>query len=553
MIFYSDSFERNLEKRGIALREEFANMLSMGFLVESLKSSIKRMKIMNEDISEIDNIAFINSERTPPIRPDTLFICEKDYLEEFLKNATFVEGATILIAGDDESVPLPEAPPVNLITTSCGSIELYEMFAGVITETERWKVHFLETMLIHNDVHSILSYGASLVGAGILYLSSKQRVISKYAAGNIRDPLLDQAQKTGQISKANYKDLVEKPYGGIKPKNNFKRFTSLSTKNTYYRYHIMNNDEVLSTIFIITDENAPMSDIWSLAVLMGRSIKKTLQTGCAERQNKDDELYTLFSSIMDNTISVQDIKDKLRLAPNPVQRFCSIGIIEFEGCMPGAIPYGHIMRNLSEVFPNTNMLVYDGCIIILITFDERRMRVSFNDTKMREILELHNGCFGISNATRNRAMFRTLFILAKTTIRLAKVLRTNQQERIFFYEDYSMYHIIDLCARSFQEIHHHDDLIYLIHPSIVEISRYDLKHNDNLLDVLYYYLLYDRNLVKTANKLYMHRNTVVNKVNKLTRIVDSDLKNGELQQRLMFSCQFMRYIRLYLEKVVLLD
>ena len=249
MIFYSDSFERNLEKRGIALREEFANMLSMGFLVESLKSSIKRMKIMNEDISEIDNIVFINSERTPPIRPDTLFICEKDYLEEFLKNATFVEGATILIAGDDESVPLPEAPPVNLISTSCGSIELYEMFAGVITETERWKVHFLETMLIHNDVHSILSYGASLVGAGILYLSSKQRVISKYAAGNIRDPLLDQAQKTGQISKANYKDLVEKPYEGIQPKNNFKRFTSLSTKNTYYRYHIMNNDEVLSTIF----------------------------------------------------------------------------------------------------------------------------------------------------------------------------------------------------------------------------------------------------------------------------------------------------------------
>jgi DNA-binding PucR family transcriptional regulator len=211
------------------------------------------------------------------------------------------------------------------------------------------------------------------------------------------------------------------------------------------------------------------------------------------------------------------------------------------------------MRGLAEIFPGCNMVVYGGAVMVLISFDERNLHLSFDRPRLSELLESHDACMGISNASRNRAMLRTLAMQCRSTLRLARVLRASTENRIFLHEDYSIYNIIDLCARSFKEEYHHDDLLYLIHPCIVQLARYDLKNSSNLVEVLYHYLVSGCNLVKTARALYMHRNTVLNKVNKAIDIIGRSLEDGEFQQRLMFSTQLLRYFERYLGKDVILN
>ena len=83
---------------------------------------------------------------------------------------------------------------------------------------------------------------------------------------------------------------------------------------------------------------------------------------------------------------------------------------------------------------------------------------------------------------------------------------------------------------------------------MIHLTRYDRQHNNNLRDVLYYYLLNDRNLVKTAAATYMHRNTVINKMSKIMDLIHLDLEDGNLRQRLMLSCQFIRYYEKVMER-----
>lgn len=104
--------------------------------------------------------------------------------------------------------------------------------------------------------------------------------------------------------------------------------------------------------------------------------------------------------------------------------------------------------------------------------------------------------------------------------------RKECSERIFAYEDYSMYYIIDLCAQQYMETHKNNDLIYLIHPSIIKIGRYDAQHNTNLREVLYFYLLCGCNLLCTAKVMYMHCNTILNKLNKINEIIQIPLEDG---------------------------
>ena len=104
-------------------------------------------------------------------------------------------------------------------------------------------------------------------------------------------------------------------------------------------------------------------------------------------------------------------------------------------------------------------------------------------------------------------------------------------------------HIVPLICvpRGFNEIAGHDGIVYLAHPAVVALTRYDRNHNDNLRDVLYFYLINDRSITNTASALYMHRNTVLNKVRKINQILGLDLDDRHLRQRLLFSCQLIHY------------
>ena len=91
----------------------------------------------------------------------------------------------------------------------------------------------------------------------------------------------------------------------------------------------------------------------------------------------------------------------------------------------------------------------------------------------------------------------------------------------------------------------HDDIIYLTHPDVVKLYRYDLAHKSNLLDVLYYYCLNNCSVSQAARAAYMHRNTFSARLAKLQELSKADLTNGEIQQRMVFSCKILRYYDRY--------
>lgn len=116
------------------------------------------------------------------------------------------------------------------------------------------------------------------------------------------------------------------------------------------------------------------------------------------------------------------------------------------------------------------------------------------------------------------------------------------ESHIVYYEDYSIYCMIDMAIKQYLSNPVNDDVVYLVHSAVIQLTRYDAANNTNLRDVLYNYLIFDRNLVKTAAATYMHRNTVLNKINKITSLLDLDLEDPILRQKLIVSCQIILYI-----------
>ena len=124
---------------------------------------------------------------------------------------------------------------------------------------------------------------------------------------------------------------------------------------------------------------------------------------------------------------------------------------------------------------------------------------------------------------------------------LAYRLTNNEDTRFHFYKDYSVYMMLDMCADKYRSSFGHDDILYLGHPVPIHLFRYDQKHGTNLLDVLYHYLNNNQDIKKTSADLYMHRNTVTNKINLIKKICPVDFENGSHNQLMMFTCQLIKY------------
>ena len=90
--------------------------------------------------------------------------------------------------------------------------------------------------------------------------------------------------------------------------------------------------------------------------------------------------------------------------------------------------------------------------------------------------------------------------------------------------------------------------MYLVHPAIIELTRYDAEHRSDLREVLYRFLLCDRSLAKTADAAFMHRNTVLNKITKVESMLGIDLNDARLRQKLILSCQIILYIENVLQR-----
>lgn len=71
------------------------------------------------------------------------------------------------------------------------------------------------------------------------------------------------------------------------------------------------------------------------------------------------------------------------------------------------------------------------------------------------------------------------------------------------------------------------------------IIEYDTLHNTNYLETLNVYLANECNITNTSNKLFIHRHTLTNRINKIIEICEIDLNS--YYSRIMYSIAFFIY------------
>lgn len=189
-----------------------------------------------------------------------------------------------------------------------------------------------------------------------------------------------------------------------------------------------------------------------------------------------------------------------------------------------------LSESIEYVLPNSKALYYKDHIMVLL--DLRNVTEGEEVfKKLEEFLRKVSIKAAVSSRIYNLTDVKKGFLQAKKTLELAD--RIKAFGSLFYYEDYKFY---DLLSKV------NGNLMEFCNASVVMLYDYDKTNNTTYFQTLCAYIENNENINKTAEALFLHRNTLSYRIDKIETITGLNLKDSQQIFNISYSCRILKYI-----------
>ena len=110
------------------------------------------------------------------------------------------------------------------------------------------------------------------------------------------------------------------------------------------------------------------------------------------------------------------------------------------------------------------------------------------------------------------------YTLAQEVLHLSE--KISSDEDVLFFNDLIGYHLLQQNIKQ-------SDLLRFFNQTLGDLYNYDIENGGDLLKTLDVYFQNNANLSEASKAMYVHRNTFIYRLEKIKKILNSDLKNAE--------------------------
>jgi GAF domain-containing protein/sugar diacid utilization regulator len=182
---------------------------------------------------------------------------------------------------------------------------------------------------------------------------------------------------------------------------------------------------------------------------------------------------------------------------------------------------GQIRRRIQDNYPGSVLYERENLLTCIICLSKdptaTRLKAWLGDLG-RQMRTEHSIrlSIGIGNQCQNISDYRRGFAEASEALQMGQTL--NHDGGVTHFNDLGVYRYLYKIARM-------DDLRDMYQDQVARIAMYDRRKGTDLLDTLETYLECAGNLTKTSNRLFVHRNTLIQRLERLQSLCDIDLQD----------------------------
>lgn len=192
-------------------------------------------------------------------------------------------------------------------------------------------------------------------------------------------------------------------------------------------------------------------------------------------------------------------------------------------------------HNYQEIFLQGNRFRLDHPMYLYSVIAEDRLVLIFNESfeKLEDIKKETLNLLDEFELKYMEISLRNNILNTHEVFQLADELLEYDGKEFTPIED----HIYDIV---FNWMAREKDLSLFVCKDLLEMVEEDLKDETQLVKTLYYYLLEERSLMKAGEKIGVHRNSIVYRMNKIEETYNFNLEDREVRQNLIASLELLK-------------
>lgn len=420
------------------------------------------------------------------------------------------------------------------------NLRLYELFnvvQRIFSRVQQWQ-YSLQTSISNNQgVQDLLDLSEDMLGNHIDVLDSTFKLLAYTKNIVTDDPVTNDLIHFGYHPRKTL-DRLQK----------YRRFEQYETENDV----IVSTDYVMSDYVTVKKVFRRRGNYFLIVVMvcctkftdgvldLFRMLIDSLQYYTVEKRFADSEspLSNFADDIFSGKVSaVSEIQDRAATIGVSFRGDYNLFLLRFSDT--GNFPFGLIVMQLSLALRYANVFQYKHSIIVL----NQNMRYDNSRESSREKLSLISGALdgtascvgGVSNSFKDLSEMPMAYNQAVAAMHFGEHLHgygepvVSPELTAYFFEDYALYYEC-YAARQYSPSLTANSMS----ARVVGILReHEQRYHVHYLEILHTYLLCGCRATLAAEKLNMHRNTVLYHINRMEELLNISLEDPEIRLKIM--------------------
>lgn len=395
--------------------------------------------------------------------------------------------------------------------------------------------HVLYMFLRGTDLNRILTEMTDLTDDLFVIIDSTGKLIAKNDNFHVNYPLWMKSIEQGYCVDS-LMDYIEEE----REKNQYSLSTTPFTMfcNHLQRYifcnRIVHGNFLMGYIFVVSKSGVFSAGEQQIMPLLANAVRDIIIKNNNGRWG-DYKAMLLNNVLADALSSSQDknIERRLNFAKISFPKTMRLMAIDQLYYKDDVFFKTKLLPEISKIFGQCQATVNEDNLIVLIGTGEDGEIPEAQMTEFKAYASSHKFIVGISNSFCKSKELYSHYDQAIRTLHFGKQLIT--KENIFFFRDYVYYALLD-------QVDDSNLFSYARHPVLDILMCYDREKNASLYQTLRVYTRTGFNKIKTAEQMFLHRNTVTYRIQQIEDLCGIDLSSMELLFPLQMSFLIDSYL-----------
>lgn len=418
-----------------------------------------------------------------------------------------------------------------LLYTESSFVEIFNKLLNIIHDFDIWDKNFHLALLRNSTMQELLDLSSQILSHPMIVLDSNFSLLGYYRTPDVQDPIMEYILKAGYVTpqvmaRLRQDRLLSTSENADNPLINY---YCLTTHDCYYSmmYRFMSNNHVVGYALIFQNRIHPKTNYLYLMNMVAENLELFFRQKRFTDYPAFENYQLLLTEIIDNpTISQNQFEDQLTYIAGLNMNDCFL-LAQLCYDNVSALPHSFLSWNLRNSFSTLKPFIYKNQLYILKTNvnlnAEKQFLTTEEETAFRELFKNHVFSCGISN------IFFSLMDLPSAVRQCSETLKQKHSAGncFLYFEDITLQYLVrQLKKESF-------DLVKS--PQYHLLKQYDEKHHTNLVEIFVAYLKNGRSITQTSAAIFMHRNTVLNKIKKAASVMHSECEDYQSQTTFILS------------------